>query len=755
MQYPTLPIDQISTWEGNPRQITQEDFNALVNSLLSFPQMLFMLRPLVLDEENKTRGGNMRIQALKHIATLSATQVNIMLEEMPSFKAKSDEVQAKTRDFWANWLQNPVAPYVRAEEMTEDELREFVIKDNVSGGTWDFDRLANEWDADLLTEWGMDVWQDVEPSAAEKEQAQDDDFDENEQEIPAITKAGDLWQLGQHRLLCGDSTKAEDVQRLMAGEYADLWLTDPPYNVDYSAKNEILNRYDKGNRIQEDIKNDRMSGGDFLKFLTDAFTASEAVMRQGAAFYVWFASREHINFETALNRVGLKVRQELIWNKNFMVIGMQDYQWKHEPCQPAGTMVLTTEGEKPIETLKDGDHVVTYDKSSGQIVGYRNGGFEIKTASRDYDGNMYYISADGKTTRATDNHQFSVRFNAEAKNNYVTYLMKRGNWWRVGVAKAYDARQFGMKSRYHGEKAEAMWAITTHKTREEAQIMEQVLTCKYGIPYTVWETGAMCRKMVRTDEGVAEIYAKLDLDKMANDAHRLLEDHGRKYELPLICEENKRDKFSCRVSAKIHACNLLPEIMQLPIPTKGGEFIWASITSAKYKHEKCKVYSLAVDKHQHYIADGIVTHNCLYGWKEGAAHFFTNSRSELTVIADAQEYDFAKMKKSEMKELLEQIFADTTPTSVINEKKPARSEDHPTMKPVRLFGYQIANSSKKGDIVLDTFGGSGTTIIACEQLGRKARVMELDPHYCDVIIARWEKLTGCMAVKINANENEE
>lgn len=467
MQYPTLPIEQINTWEGNPRTITKEDFDVLVNSLLSFPQMLFMLRPLVLDEQNKTRGGNMRIQALKHIATLSATQINLYLEEMPSFKTKTEEAQAKTRDFWAKWLKNPVAPFVRAEDMTEEELREFVIKDNVSGGTWDYDKLANEWDADLLTEWGMDVWQDVEPSPAEKEQAEDDDFDENEQEIPAITKTGDIWQLGQHRLMCGDSTKAEDVQRLMAGEYADLWLTDPPYNVGYVGKT----------KDALTIQNDIMSGGNFLQFLTDAFKASEAVMKAGAAFYVWFATREHVNFETALNNVGLHVRQELIWNKNTIVLSRQDYHWKHEPC--------------------------------------------------------------------------------------------------------------------------------------------------------------------------------------------------------------------------------------------------------------------------------------LYGWKEGEAHYFTPSRQEATVIADAQEYDFAKMKKSEMKELLERIFADTTPTSVINEKKPARSEDHPTMKPVRLFGYQIANSSKKGDIVLDTFGGSGTTIIACEQLGRKARTMELDPHYCDVIIARWEKLTGCMAVKINEQPNEE
>ena len=107
------------------------------------------------------------------------------------------------------------------------------------------------------------------------------------------------------------------------------------------------------------------------------------------------------------------------------------------------------------------------------------------------------------------------------------------------------------------------------------------------------------------------------------------------------------------------------------------------------------------------------------------------------------------MKKSEMQKLLHDILDNKTPTSVIDCPKPQKSADHPTMKPVRLFGYQIANSSRPGNIILDTFGGSGTTIVACEQLGRKARLMELDPHYCDVIIARWEKLTGQKAIKLN------
>lgn len=107
---------------------------------------------------------------------------------------------------------------------------------------------------------------------------------------------------------------------------------------------------------------------------------------------------------------------------------------------------------------------------------------------------------------------------------------------------------------------------------------------------------------------------------------------------------------------------------------------------------------------------------CLYGWKEGAAHYFINDRSQTTIL------EF---------------------------KKPNRSDIHPTMKPVELFAYLINNSSRKNEQVLDLFGGSGTTIISCEQLNRKARVMEFDPRYVDAIIKRWEDFTGQKAIKIN------
>lgn len=140
---------------------------------------------------------------------------------------------------------------------------------------------------------------------------------------------------------------------------------------------------------------------------------------------------------------------------------------------------------------------------------------------------------------------------------------------------------------------------------------------------------------------------------------------------------------------------------------------------------------------------------CLYGWKDGAAHYFVNSRSESTVIPDLTEVDPQKMKKEELQKLVETLLSERVPSTVIEMDKPTKNGEHPTMKPVALFDYLIRNSTKKGDTVLDSFAGSGTTIMACEQDGRKALCMELDPKYCDVIIQRWEAFTGEKAVLLN------
>lgn len=140
---------------------------------------------------------------------------------------------------------------------------------------------------------------------------------------------------------------------------------------------------------------------------------------------------------------------------------------------------------------------------------------------------------------------------------------------------------------------------------------------------------------------------------------------------------------------------------------------------------------------------------CLYGWKDGAAHYFVNTRNLATVIEDAENQDIDDMKKDELKDLIKSILGGCKDTTILDEKKPTKSDLHPTMKPIPLIARQIKNSSRTGENVLDLFGGSGSTLMACEQLGRRCFMMEYDPHYADVIIKRWEDYTGEQAELIS------
>lgn len=407
----------------NPRQWSKDDVERLKKSIEETPELLQARGCIVYPFGDKfvVLGGNMRLTACKQLG--------------------HKEVDCVVLD----------------ADTTPEKLKEIVIKDNGSFGAWDFDMLANEWDDLPLSDWGVPM-PDID-AVEQKQEAVEDDFDEDKDHIEVRCKRGDIWQLGEHRLMCGDSIDLEDVQKLMGGGIADLVITDPPYNVDYKG----------GTSEGLTIMNDKMGSSAFLSFLTDAFSAMKQVMKAGAAFYIWHADSEGYNFRTAMERANLKIRQVIIWVKNSIVLGRQDYQWKHEPC--------------------------------------------------------------------------------------------------------------------------------------------------------------------------------------------------------------------------------------------------------------------------------------LYGWNDGAAHYFTSDRSIATVYEDR--VDVAKLTKEELKLIVKQMISDKTPTTIIHENKPIRNGEHPTMKPVNLIGKIMSNSSKSGWLVLDLFGGSGTTLIAAEQLGRKACLMELDPHYCDVIIARWEKLTGKKAIKIS------
>ena len=690
---------QIPGVPENPREMTEMEYKKLLKSLQRDSRYTAISELKLYPYEGRwiAIGGNMRLQAMKELG-------------------------------WTTVIGKPIPADTDAETLTR-----WILLDNANFGKWDFDKLANQFDTDLLDDLCIEI--PPPPDIEDEEEAKDDNCNPSDlaPEVPR-SRLGDIYQLGAHRLIVGDSTKSLYLESLMQDELADCLITDPPYNVNYEGSN------------GKKIANDKMSDGNFQEFLFDAFTVANEHLKQGGAFYIWHADIEGYNFRTAAKRVGWTIRQCLIWNKNSLVLGRQDYQWKHEPCQPAGTMVETTTGVKPIEELRDGDRVISYDSLTGQVKGRRNGGYEIRTANRQYDGLLYSITAAGKTTRATDNHEFSVRFNPETKANYCTYLMRRGKWWRVGQTKAYDARQFGLKTRLNQEHADEIWLLSIHEDKIAAQVMEQILTCKYGIPYTIWEQDRFGGEPKRTQQQIASIYEALDLDEMERNAHRLLHDFNRSERFPFTTKESKREKFSTRVTARIHACNLVPELMQLPIPTGGSEFEWRSIEAATAEHFTGTVYSLAVQQYQHYIADGIITHNCLYGWKDGGSHYFVSNRSLTTVLE--QPLDLDAMTKDELKKLLASFLGGEVPTTVLDENKPLRNAEHPTMKPVPLIGKQIKNSSRWGDLILDVFGGSGTTLIAAEQLGRRCRMVEYDPVYADVIVKRWEELTGQQARRL-------
>lgn len=427
-----LPLARLETNKGqipgvpaNPRNIDVTKFKKLKASIEENPEMLSLREVLVYPHGDKyvIIGGNMRYRALKELGYKDAVC--------------------------------KVIPQVA----TPEQLRAVTIKDNNNFGEWDFDALANLWNAEELDRWGIDL-PPIDPETQEDE-AKEDNFNPASVTGNPKAKEGDIFRLGKHRLICGDSTEPEVLQILMGDQKADLLLTDPPYNVDYSSKNEALNAADKGNRVQKDIANDKMEAAAFQEFLYSAFDNVNKYLKPGGAFYIWHAGTEGLNFKLAVQRVGWDLKQILIWVKNNIVLGRQDYQWKHEPC--------------------------------------------------------------------------------------------------------------------------------------------------------------------------------------------------------------------------------------------------------------------------------------LYGWKPGASHYFV-ARRDLITITEDEALDLNALTKQELKDLLQKVL--DLPTTDIHEDKPLRSADHPTMKPLKLMGRLIKNSTRPGEVVLDTFGGSGSTMMAAEQLGRACYMVELDPAYIDVICKRYEELTG-------------
>lgn len=389
MNVQQVKIEKVKPYDKNPRK-NKAAVDYVANSIKEFG----FQQPIVVDKDMVVIAGHTRLKAAK--------------------KLKLKEV-----------------PVVIADNLTEEQVKAYRLADNKTAekAEWDFDLLTDELLSLQELDFDMEQFGFDFDFGEDEEAVEDDNWEADVPEEP-ISKRGDIWVLGRHRLMCGDSTDAADVALLMDGNKADMLLTDPPYNVDYTGKASELET--------RKIENDKMEDSAFQDFLTSAFENAAENMKAGGVFYIWHADSEGLNFRVACKKAGFQVRQCLIWNKNAMVIGRQDYQWKHEPC--------------------------------------------------------------------------------------------------------------------------------------------------------------------------------------------------------------------------------------------------------------------------------------LYGWKDGASHLWASDRKQTTVL------EFEKPQKNNL---------------------------HPTMKPIKLFDYQIKNNTKGDDIVLDLFGGSGTTIMAAEQNGRRGFVMEYDPKFVDVIVDRWEQFTGMKAKKIN------
>jgi DNA modification methylase len=401
MKFQTIAVADLSLDPSNVRKHSRRNLDAIKASLRKFGQQ----KPIVVDAKGIVLAGNGALTAAKE---LGWTEIQIVRTELEGVEATAFAIADNRTAELAEWEES-LADVLKSLANADVDLAELGFDEN------DLAKISSE----LVGNPEIDA----EPQADKADELR----------VKWGVESGQLWRLGEHRLLCGDSTKESDIEKLMIGEKAALWITDPPYNVAIQGGNHGDPNRTNGLKIE----NDSMDDASFREFLVLSYKSADSAMKDGAVFYIWHADSEGFNFRGAAKDIGWKVRQCLVWLKSSLVMGRQDYHWKHEPC--------------------------------------------------------------------------------------------------------------------------------------------------------------------------------------------------------------------------------------------------------------------------------------LYGWKDGAAHYWGSDRKQTTVL----EFD-----------------------------RPRRNGEHPTMKPIELFSYQIQNSSRIGDVILDSFGGSGTTLIACEQLNRKARIMELDAKYAAVILQRWADATGKTPIKL-------
>lgn len=290
LQIEYLATDALRPYERNPRTHSAEQVAQLADAIREFG----WTNPILISDDREIIAGHGRWMAAQKLG----------LEQVPT---------------------------VRLTGMSAEQRRAYVIADNqlaLKAG-WDHDILRQELAAlgELDFDLGKIGFDEDElrvllADLSEDSEGFTDDDAAPEVPIEPTSRPGDVWICGPHRVMCGDATVMSHIETLMAGDMADMLLTDPPYNVAYEGKT----------KDALTIKNDKMSSEAFRLFLRDAFTTAHTVMKPGAAFYIWHAASETANFVGAATESALRVRQTLVWVKNAMVLGRQDYHWRHEPC---------------------------------------------------------------------------------------------------------------------------------------------------------------------------------------------------------------------------------------------------------------------------------------------------------------------------------------------------------------------------------------------------------------------------------------
>ncbi|EGP4802007.1 DNA modification methylase [Enterococcus faecium] len=293
MQIETMKLADLKPADYNPRvELTpgMDEYEKLKQSILEFG---FIDPPIFNKRTGNLVGGHQRVAVAKDLGLCEEIEVSVV--DLPLDKEKA-----------LNIALNKISG-----QWDDDKLAELLIDlDALSLELTGFDESEIQ---EIINHY--DIQLDMETEVLE---------DEYEVILPdePKSKVGDIYQLGNHRLMCGDSTDAIQIEKLMNGEKADILITDPPYNVNYKGKTEDALT----------IQNDNKTSLEFYEFLKSAFDMVASNLSKGASFYVWYASSEVVNFVTALVDSGFLVKQELIWCKNTFVLGRQDYHWQHEPC---------------------------------------------------------------------------------------------------------------------------------------------------------------------------------------------------------------------------------------------------------------------------------------------------------------------------------------------------------------------------------------------------------------------------------------